>query len=56
MHGFHATLNLNSFKDAKLKVKGLPSIIVKDYTRKELKEKNGLKSRIALNITTIKAI
>ena len=38
-----------------LKVKGLPNIIVRDYTRKEPKEKNNLGSLIAPDIIAIKS-
>ena len=49
------SLNPNSFKDTELKVKGLLDIAIKDYTRKELKEKNSLRSLIAPNIVAIKS-
>jgi hypothetical protein len=47
------SLNPNGSEDKELKVKGLPDITVRDYTRKEPEEINGLGSLTAVNVAAV---
>jgi hypothetical protein len=44
------SLNPDGLEDAELKMKGLPDITIRDYTRKEPEEKNRLGSLTAVDI------
>ena len=48
------SLNPDSSEDAELKVKGLPNIKVRDYSREEPKDTNGLRSLTAVNVAAVK--
>jgi len=50
------SLNPNSSKDTKLKVKGLPNLQVRDYSRKEPENANGLRSLTTINIKAIEKV
>jgi hypothetical protein len=47
-------LNPDSSKDTELKVKGLPDLQVRDYSRKEPENANGLRSLTTIDIKAIK--
>lgn len=49
------SLNPNSSEDSELKVKGLPNLVVGDYTRKEPKDSNGLRSLTAVDVAAVKS-
>ena len=50
------SLNPDGSEDEEFKVKGLPNITVRDYTRKEPEEKNGLGSLTAIDVATVESI
>jgi hypothetical protein len=50
------TLNPNVSKDHKLKIKGLNDIKVRDFRRKELDPKNGLRSLTAADVAAVEAM
>ena len=48
------SLNPDGSEDTKLKVKGLPNIKVRDYSREEPKDTNSLRSLTAVNVAAVK--